>query len=130
MTTASAAEKFRHRSLPLETRVEDLLARLTLEEKVTLLGGAEAFALEGVPRLGVPGLPLTDGPTGVRSNRGKDATVFPVAVSLAASFNPGLAREQGDAALAAARRIERGIESRALARAAHERVALGLGKPG
>lgn len=91
--TTSAAEKFRDRTLPLETRVGDLLSRLTLEEKVTLLAGAEAFALEGVPRLGIPSLRLTDGPTGVRSNGGKEATVFPVAVSLAASFNPALARE-------------------------------------
>ena len=91
--TAATAEKFRDASLPLEARVEDLLSQLTLEEKVTLLAGAEAFALEGVPRLGIPGLKLTDGPTGVRSNQGKEATVFPVAVSLAASFNPALARE-------------------------------------
>jgi len=88
-----ATDKFRDATLPLETRVEDLLSQLTLEEKVTLLAGAEAFALEGVPRLGVPGLRLTDGPTGVRSNSGKEATVFPVAVALAASFNPALARE-------------------------------------
>jgi len=87
------SEKFRDSSLPLETRVEDLLGQLTLEEKVTLLAGSEAFALNGVPRLGIPNLRLTDGPTGVRSNRGKEATVFPVAVSLAASFNPKLAHD-------------------------------------
>ncbi len=91
--TTTTTETFRDGTLSLETRVEDLLARLTLEEKVTLLAGSEAFALEGVPRLAVPGLRLTDGPTGVRSNQGKEATVFPVAVSLAASFNPALARE-------------------------------------
>lgn len=91
MTTQS--ERFRDATLPLETRVEDLLSRLTLEEKVALLAGAEPFALEGVPRLGIPSLRLTDGPTGVRSNFGKEATVFPVAVALAASFNPKLARD-------------------------------------
>ncbi|MBV9331072.1 MAG: glycoside hydrolase family 3 C-terminal domain-containing protein, partial [Alphaproteobacteria bacterium] len=86
-------EPFRNPANPLEVRVEDLFSRLTLEEKVRLLAGAEAFALEGVPRLGVPGLRLTDGPTGVRSNRGKEATVFPVAVCLAASFNPELVEQ-------------------------------------
>ena len=90
---ATDTMKFKDASLPLETRVEDLLGRMTLEEKVTLLAGAEAFRLEGVPRLGVPGLKLTDGPTGVRSNTAKPATVFPVAVSLAATFNPQMARE-------------------------------------
>jgi beta-glucosidase len=93
MATAAGTAKFKDASLPLETRVEDLLGQMTLEEKVTLMAGSEAFALHGVPRLGVPGLKLTDGPTGVRSNQGKPATVFPVAVSLAATFNPEMARE-------------------------------------
>ncbi|HEX2594386.1 MAG TPA: glycoside hydrolase family 3 C-terminal domain-containing protein [Rhizomicrobium sp.] len=91
--TTTAASKFRNSALPLEERVEDLLGQMTLEEKVTLMAGAEAFALHGVPRLDVPGLKLTDGPTGVRSNAGKPATVFPVAVSLAATWSPEMARE-------------------------------------
>jgi len=94
---------FRDPSKPLEARVEDLLGRLTLDEKVTLLAGSEAFALHGVPRLGIPNLRLTDGPTGVRSNRGKEATVFPVAVALAASWNPNLV---GEVAAAIAREAQ------------------------
>ena len=86
-------ELFRDSSQPLEARVDDLLGRLTLEEKVTLLAGSEAFVLNGVPRLGIPNLRLTDGPTGVRSNQGKEATVFPVAVALAATWNPNLVGE-------------------------------------
>ncbi|HXQ46046.1 MAG TPA: glycoside hydrolase family 3 C-terminal domain-containing protein, partial [Caulobacteraceae bacterium] len=82
---------------PLEARVEDLLLRLTLEEKVALMAGAEAFKLFGVERLGVPRLGMSDGPTGVRSNTGQMATVFPVAAALAASFNPDLTREVGAA---------------------------------
>ncbi len=80
-------------SRPLEARVEDLFGRLTLEEKVALMAGAAAFRLEGVERLGVPALGMTDGPTGVRSNTGQMATVFPVAVALAGTFNPDLIRE-------------------------------------
>ena len=91
--SGEGSELFRDSSKPLEARVEDLLSRLTLDEKVTLLAGSEAFALNGVPRLGIPNLRLTDGPTGVRSNRGKEATVFPVAVALAASWNPSLVGE-------------------------------------
>ena len=90
MEQKTATESFRNPSLPLETRVDDLFSRLTTEEKVTLLAGSEAFRLEGVARLNVPALRLTDGPTGVRSNSGKEATVFPVAVALAATFNPDL----------------------------------------
>jgi beta-glucosidase len=82
---------------PLETRVADLLARLTLDEKVALMAGAEAFKLMGVERLGVPRLGMSDGPTGVRSNTGQMATVFPVAAALAATFNPDVTREVGAA---------------------------------
>lgn len=78
---------------PLEARVADLFARLSLEEKVALCAGASAFALEPIPRLGVPSLRMTDGPTGVRSIDGAVATVFPVGVAVAASFNPALAGE-------------------------------------
>jgi beta-glucosidase len=80
-------------SLPLESRVADLAGRLTLEEKVGLMAGAAAFTLEGVPRLGVPRVRVTDGPTGVRSHEGEAATVFPVGVAMAATWNPGLTRE-------------------------------------
>jgi len=78
---------------PLETRARDLLSRLTLDEKVSLMAGAESFTLEGVERLGVPRVRVADGPTGVRSNEGEPATVFPVGVAMAATWNPELVRE-------------------------------------
>ncbi|HEY1928171.1 MAG TPA: glycoside hydrolase family 3 C-terminal domain-containing protein [Caulobacteraceae bacterium] len=78
---------------PLEVRVEDLVARLTLEEKVSLMAGAASFTLQGVERLGVPAIRMTDGPTGVRSNEGEPATVFPVGVAMASTWNPELVRE-------------------------------------
>jgi beta-glucosidase len=88
---------YRDPASPLETRVQDLFSRLTLEEKVALMAGAEAFKLFGVERLGVPRLGISDGPTGVRSNTGQMATVFPVAAALAATFNPDVTREVGAA---------------------------------
>ena len=78
---------------PLEVRVEDLFARLTLEEKAALMAGAASFTLHGVERLGVPPIRMTDGPTGVRSNEGEPATVFPVGVAMASTWNPELVRE-------------------------------------
>jgi beta-glucosidase len=88
---------FEDAHLPLEARVEDLLGRLTLEEKVALMAGSAAFTLHGVPRLSVPRVRITDGPTGVRSHEGEAATVFPVGVAQAATWNPGLIREVGAA---------------------------------
>ncbi|MGH6972889.1 MAG: glycoside hydrolase family 3 C-terminal domain-containing protein, partial [Caulobacteraceae bacterium] len=93
MTTTTEAPLFRDAAAPLADRARDLASRLTLEEKVALMAGAEAFTLEGVPRLGVPGIKMTDGPTGVRSNEGEPATVFPVGVAMASTWNPALTRE-------------------------------------
>jgi beta-glucosidase len=92
-TVGDVVEIYKDPSRALEDRVEDLVARLTLEEKVSLMAGASAFALTAIPRLGVQSLRMTDGPTGVRSNTGDAATVFPVAVALAATWNPALAGE-------------------------------------
>ena len=91
--TGLAAEVYKDPKSPLEARVEDLFFRLTLEEKILLMAGASYFALPAIERLGVPSLRMTDGPTGVRSNVGQAATVFPVAVALAATWNPALAHE-------------------------------------
>jgi beta-glucosidase len=90
---ATTAEAFKDPGAPIEARVADLLRQLTLEEKVSLLAGSAAFAMEPLPRLGVPALRMTDGPTGVRSNTGAAATVFPVAVALAATWNPAVAHD-------------------------------------
>ncbi|MDV5144243.1 glycoside hydrolase family 3 C-terminal domain-containing protein [Streptomyces sp. SBC-4] len=85
---------------PPAGRVDDLLARLTLDEKVSLLHGAtdpgslgQAGHVPGVPRLGIPPLRLADGPAGIRVRR--TATALPAPVMLAAAFDPGLARAYG-----------------------------------
>jgi beta-glucosidase len=90
-------ETYRDAAAPLESRLDDLMSRLTLEEKVRLLAGASSFTLHGVERLGVPALTMTDGPTGVRSIKGEAATVFPVGVALAATWNPQTAAGVGGA---------------------------------
>src|SRR5262249_38114225 len=86
-------ELYQDPAAPLEDRVEDLLSRLTLDEKVSLMAGSAAFTLHGVERLGVPALRVADGPTGVRSNEGEAATVFPVGVAMASTWSPDVAHE-------------------------------------
>ena len=81
----------------IEQRVDALMAQLTLEEKVSLLAGASSMKLNAIPRLGIPAIKMTDGPTGVRSPEGQPATVFPVGVAIAATWNPELASEVGGA---------------------------------
>ena len=92
-----SAALYRNPQAPLEQRVEDLLARLTQKEKLSLMSGASAFATHGIERLGIPGLNLSDGPNGVRSNAGEATTVFPTGSALAASWNPMLLESVGQA---------------------------------
>ncbi len=90
---------------PIETRVGDLLSRLTLEEKVSLVHANAHFSTAGVPRLGIPDLIMDDGPLGVREEVGergvilnhKDdfATAMPGTLGLAATWNLDLARAYG-----------------------------------
>ncbi|MEE4210406.1 MAG: hypothetical protein V2I43_14220, partial [Parvularcula sp.] len=69
-------------------RCEQLLAALTLDEKVALLSGRDFWTLPAIERLDIPSLRMSDGPTGLRSVNSDPATVFPVGAALAASFNP------------------------------------------
>ena len=57
----------------IETKVENLLKQLTLEEKISLIAGTGFDTVE-IKRLGIPALNMTDGPVGVRI---APATSFP-----------------------------------------------------
>lgn len=74
-----------------EARIHDLVARLTLQEKIDLLAGqADGFETKAIPRLGIPPLKMADGPLGVRWG---SATAFPSGLSMAASFDRALVRQ-------------------------------------
>jgi len=77
----------------VERRVEDLLSRMTLEEKIDMLGGIDGFYIRPNERLGIPKIKMSDGPLGVR-NYGK-ATAFPAGIAFAASWNVNLMNEYG-----------------------------------
>lgn len=92
----------------IEDRVEDALTRMTLEEKVAIIHAQSKFSTPGCPRLGIPELWMSDGPHGVRmeiqwDNWGhaqwtNDSCVaFPALTCLAATFNPNLSYEYGNA---------------------------------
>ncbi len=76
-----------------DARVEAILAKMTLEEKIDMLGGTDGFFVRDLPRLGLPRLKMADGPLGVR-NFGP-ATAMAGGVSLAATWNPQLAERVG-----------------------------------
>jgi beta-glucosidase len=70
-------------------RLEDWLDALTLEEKVSLCAGSDAWHSVAIPRLGIPALKLSDGPNGVRGDgrSGTTSACFPVGIALGATWN-------------------------------------------
>ncbi len=87
-------------NLDIESRVLDLLSHLTLKEKFELLsspGKRRIYGTKAIKRLGIPSFKMTDGPLGLsyQSTGLKKATRFPATISLAASWNRGLAKEMG-----------------------------------
>lgn len=89
----------------LDVKIDAIVKKLTLEEKVSMLHANSIFGTAGVKRLGIPGLMTDDGPLGVRedikegwasANLTTDsATFFPNGSALAATWNPGLAYRYG-----------------------------------
>src|SRR5258706_1084232 len=78
----------------VEQRVNAILGKMTLEEKVDLLGGVEGFFIPGNDRVGIKRVRMADGPMGVR-NFGY-STAYPAGIGLAASWNSDLARRIGE----------------------------------
>jgi beta-glucosidase len=87
-------------SLSVDTRADAALAQMTQAEKFALMatvGRAAEYQTVGVPRFGIPPLVLRNGPVGLRLTRNSPppATALPAAISLASSFDPGLAEHYG-----------------------------------
>jgi beta-glucosidase len=77
----------------VERQVDAILARMTLEQKIDMIGGVRGFYVRGYPSLGLPPLRMADGPMGVRN--GGPATAMPAGINLAATWDVSLARKVG-----------------------------------
>ncbi|QEH38471.1 Xylan 1,4-beta-xylosidase precursor [Aquisphaera giovannonii] len=86
-----AGQPWRNPDLPLEKRVDDLVARLTVEEKVAQM----MMATPAIPRLGIPAYHWWNEALHGVARAGR-ATVFPQAIALAATWNPELHRKIAD----------------------------------
>ena len=86
-------------------KYQDLISKMTLEEKCSLLSGGTQFGAKGIRRLGIPAMWLSDGPHGIRKQAGPadhlglnpslPATCFPTAATMANSWDPALGEELG-----------------------------------
>ena len=81
------------------SRIDDLLKQLTLEEKISMLAGADLWHTVPVPRLGIPQFKVTDGPNGARGAWGSMASpsvATPVGIALGATWNPAIVEKVGN----------------------------------
>jgi beta-glucosidase len=77
----------------VEKRVDSLLGKMTLEEKIEMIGGINDFFTHPIPRLGIPSLKMSDGPMGVHDYG--LTTAYPAGIALAASWDVDLAKRFG-----------------------------------
>ncbi|HTV41251.1 MAG TPA: glycoside hydrolase family 3 C-terminal domain-containing protein [Candidatus Sulfotelmatobacter sp.] len=85
-----------------DARARELVGEMTLHEKITELHGIHDSVhqryVPPIPRLGIPGFRIANGPAGVGpgdEHQQLPATALPAPILLASSWDPGLAREYG-----------------------------------
>lgn len=104
---AASSQATDKEKVQMEKRIEKLIKKMTLEEKVGLLHGNSKFYVAGVERLGIPEWSLSDGPHGVRAEINRhdwayagwtndSASYFPTGTAFAAAWNPELAYRRGE----------------------------------
>ena len=86
---------------------QDIIAKLSLEQKCALLSGGTVFTTRALPGKGIPAITLSDGPNGVRKQAGAadhlglnpsvPATCFPTSATVANSWDPELGEAVGAA---------------------------------
>ncbi|WDF80614.1 glycoside hydrolase family 3 C-terminal domain-containing protein [Mucilaginibacter sp. KACC 22773] len=90
----------------LKAKINSIVSKMTLEEKIGMLHGNALFSSAGVSRLGIPELTCDDGPLGVREEIKRfdwasanwttdSATFLPNGSAIAATWNPVMANRYG-----------------------------------
>ncbi len=86
-------------------KYQEIINRLTLEEKAALMSGKSVWETKDYPEKGIPSIFLSDGPHGIRKQEGEGdhlglnasvpATCFPTAATLANSWDVDLVERVG-----------------------------------
>ena len=77
----------------MEQKVDAMVHKLTLTEKIQMIGGQDRMFIRAEPSIGFPRLKMSDGPMGVRT--WGPSTAYAAGIGLAASWDTQLAREIG-----------------------------------
>ena len=91
----------------MNRKYQNIIDRMTLEEKCAMLSGKKAFSTRGYQKYKIPEMQLSDGPHGLRKqDNGANhlglgesvrATCFPTAATIACSWDPELGEKIGEA---------------------------------
>lgn len=93
LPNASWAQSAQKPASGTEKRIDDSIARMTLEEKISLLSGGSILGSSPLPRLGIPALRMGDGPIGAHDPQ--PSTAFAAGIALTASWDRELAERIG-----------------------------------
>jgi len=91
--------------LQYDSKIDEIIKKMTLEEKIEMLHAKHMFVSAGCERLGIADIKYADGPFGIREEMQPDswmplnltndkATFFPTGSALAATWSPDLAYER------------------------------------
>ena len=81
----------------LDSGYQEVIDKLSVEEKVKLVSGASTWRTLAIPGAGIPEMKVSDGPNGVRGDGGVSAASFPVGVCMASTWNLDLINRLADA---------------------------------
>lgn len=106
VTHWAIAQDHKSSLLQFDKQIDNLISKMTLEEKINMLHGKHMFVSSGVERLGIADMIYADGPFGIREEMQPDswnplgwendkATFFPTGSALAATWSPELAYKYG-----------------------------------
>ncbi|MBV8970516.1 MAG: glycoside hydrolase family 3 C-terminal domain-containing protein, partial [Verrucomicrobia bacterium] len=88
----------------VDSRVESILSKMTLEEKLDYIGGgyptssniiSGVFNIKAIPRLGLPWITMVNGPLGIQTLSGAPSTRYPAGLTVAATWNTSRAFGRG-----------------------------------
>lgn len=100
-------------------KIQELVRQMTLEEKCSLLSGKDMWHTVPIKRLGIPSMMVSDGPHGLRTQKGDadhiglnesiKAVCFPAASATTASFDPEMLEKMGEALGKEAQAVDLGV---------------------
>lgn len=87
--------------------IRKIISEMSLQDKIAFCTGSDFWHTKGLPQYGIPSIMMSDGPHGLRCQKGEadmigvnrslPATCFPAAVTAGATWNPELYAAEGKA---------------------------------